>query len=152
MANAKSHTPAILKKYGNELLAVWINELTNGLQNDRRISESELSSQTREFRTLIQTATASDGIDRVESASWAPVLDFLDSISRSRAQQGFSSGETAAFVLSFKKPLFERLRKELGKNAQALADETWSVTELLDKLGLHTVKAFQKAREAVISR
>jgi hypothetical protein len=38
----------------------------------------------REFLTLIQTATASDGIDRVESASWAPVLDFLRCV-RNRA-------------------------------------------------------------------
>jgi rsbT co-antagonist protein RsbR len=152
MANAQSHTPAILKKYGSEILADWTNELTGGLQNDRRISESELSSQTREFLTLIQAATASNGIERVEGASWAPVLDYLDSISRSRAQQGFSAGDTATFIFSFKKPLFERLRKELGKNPQALADETWNVTELLDKLGLHTVKSFQKAREAVISR
>ena len=43
--------------------------------------------------------------------------DFLDGISRSRAQQGFTSDETATFIFSFKKPLFERLRKESGKNA-----------------------------------
>jgi rsbT co-antagonist protein RsbR len=152
MANAQSHTPTILKKYGSELLADWTNELTEGLRNDRRISESELSSQMREFLNLIQTATANNGFDRLESGSWTPVLDFLDSISRSRAQQGFSSDETASFIFSFKKPLFECLRKELGKNAQALADETWNVTELLDKLGLQTVKSFQKAREAVIGR
>ena len=44
------------------------------------------------------------------------------------------------------------MRKELGKNPQALADETWKATELLDKLGLHTVTNFQKARENIINR
>ena len=152
MANAQSQTPAVLQKYGNEILADWTSEFADGLRNDRRISESELTSQAREFLNLIQTAATNDGIDRPEGGSWAPVLDFLDSISRSRARQGFSSSETASFIFSFKKPLFERVRKELGKNTEALADETWSVTELLDKLGLHTVKAFQQAREAVINR
>jgi rsbT co-antagonist protein RsbR len=80
------------------------------------------------------------------------VREFLESISRSRAQQGFSSDETAAFVFSLKKPLFELLRKDFGKNPAVLAEETWNISDLLDKLGLHTVKSFQKAREAVINR
>ena len=42
--------------------------------------------------------------------------------------------------------------KELGKDPQALADETWNASELFDKLGLHTVKIFQEAREGIISR
>jgi rsbT co-antagonist protein RsbR len=33
-----------------------------------------------------------------------------------------------------------------------LADATWVTTELIDKLGMHTVKTFQKSREDVISR
>ena len=41
---------------------------------------------------------------------------------------------------------------QLGKDAQVLADEVWNTTELLDKLGIHTVKTFQKAREEVIAR
>ena len=152
MVNAQSQTPAILKKYGNHILADWTSELTEGLRNDRRISESELTNQTGEFLNLIQAATANEGIGHIEGPSWGSVLDFLDSISRSRAQQGFTSDETAWFIFSFKKPLFERLRQEFAKKPEDLAAETWSVTELLDKLGLHTVKAFQKAREAVISR
>jgi rsbT co-antagonist protein RsbR len=128
-----------------------MNELGDGLRNDRRISESELSEQTREFVSLLQAAPSADGSD-VDSAAWTPVWDFLEGISRSRAQQGFTSDETATFIFTLKKPLFTRLCKELGDNPQTLADEIWQATDLLDKLGLHTIKAFQKAREAVISR
>ena len=56
------------------------------------------------------------------------------------------------FIFSLKKPLFARLRQELGKDADALADETWAVTELLDRMGMLTVRAFQKSREDVINR
>jgi rsbT co-antagonist protein RsbR len=152
MTEGPSRTHAILKKYARDIHAGWMSELADGLRLDRRITEAELSAQTREFLALLQIAVASDGITNLESAPWAAVREFLESISRSRAQQGFSSDETAAFVFSLKKPLFELLRKDFGKNPAVLAEETWNISELLDKLGLHTVKSFQKAREAVINR
>jgi rsbT co-antagonist protein RsbR len=65
---------------------------------------------------------------------------------------GFSSDQTAWFLFSFKKPLFARLGLELGKDAPRLAAEVWQATELLDRLGLMTVRAFQKTREEMISR
>ena len=152
MTEGPSRTHAILKKYARDIHAGWMSELADGLQLDRRITEAELSAQTREFLALLQTAVASDGTANLESAPWDPVRGFLESISRSRAQQGFSSDETAAFVFSFKKPLFDILRKDFGKNPAVLAQETWNITALIDKLGLQTVKSFQKAREAVINR
>ena len=152
MTEGASRTHAILKKYARDIHAGWMSELADGLQLDRRITEAELSAQTREFLALLQTAVASDGTANLESAPWDPVRGFLESISRSRAQQGFSSDETAAFVFSFKKPLFDILRKDFGKNPAVLAQETWNITALIDKLGLQTVKSFQKAREAVINR
>jgi len=51
-----------------------------------------------------------------------------------------------------KKPLFQAIRVEAGKNVDTLADEIWAVTQLLDSLGLHTVKTYQKAREEIINR
>jgi rsbT co-antagonist protein RsbR len=151
MAIAKSKAPAIIKKYNADLQAEWMRDLARSINGDRRISESELSTQTREFVDLLLTASA-DGIESIESKAWRPILEFLDDVARSRAVQGFTSEQTATFIFSFKKPLFERLRKELGKDAQVLADEVWSTTELIDKLGMRAVKASQKAREEVIAR
>jgi rsbT co-antagonist protein RsbR len=150
MEERQSHMHGILQKYGHEILADWTATLTSSLKNDRRMSESEIAGQTREFLTLLEAASATGG--SVESSDWAPIKDFLDGISRSRAQQGFNSDETATFIFSFKKPLFQRLRKEFAKNPEKLGDETWNANELIDKLGLHTIQVFQKAREAVISR
>jgi rsbT co-antagonist protein RsbR len=55
-------------------------------------------------------------------------------------------------VFSFKQPLFERLRSELANEPEALADEIWKGTMLLDKLGLYTTEVYQKSREQVIAR
>jgi rsbT co-antagonist protein RsbR len=151
MASAKSRTPAIIKKYNSELQVEWMKQMADALLSDRRISEAELSAQTRDFLGMLQDAVV-DGLDNIEGRAWTPILDFLADVSRSRAEQGFTSDQTATFIFSFKKPLFERLRKELGKNPLEFANEVWSTTELIDKLGMHTVKTFQKAREAVITR
>jgi rsbT co-antagonist protein RsbR len=44
------------------------------------------------------------------------------------------------------------LRSDLAKEPETLADETWLANELLDRMGLLTVRAFQRAREEVINR
>jgi rsbT co-antagonist protein RsbR len=150
METASSPIHIVLKKFGDEILADWTTNLASTSKDDRRLSNTELSGQTREFVTLLEAAASSG--NNVEDSSWSPVRDFLDGISRSRVQQGFTADETATFVFSFKKPLFGRLRKELSKDPQALADEMWNATELLDKLGLYTMKSFQKSREEVIGR
>ena len=152
MTMAQSRLPVILKRYRGELLAEWLNDLSDGSRDGRRLSESEVSGQMREFLELLQAASADGSMDDMQGQAWMSLLEFLESVSHSRAQQGFSSTETATFIFSFKRPLFERLRKELAVEPQTLADETWRTTELIDKLGLHTVKAFQKAREAIINR
>jgi rsbT co-antagonist protein RsbR len=151
MASTQSRTSRILKKYEKELQADWTKEQVNALRNDRRISESELSTQAREFVNLLQAAAAEGDID-TDSETWSRVRGFLEDFSRVRAVQGFSSDQAASFIFSFKRPLFERMRKELGKEPQALAEEIWLATELIDKLGMHTVKTFQRAREDVINR
>jgi rsbT co-antagonist protein RsbR len=76
----------------------------------------------------------------------------LGNLSRSRGLQGFSPAETASFVFSLKKPLYTRLVREAGKEGKALTDEIWSITELMDKLGLYTTEVYQKSREEVILR
>ena len=149
---ASSRTPAIITKYRSEILNEWVRELVDGAGYDRRISESELSSQATEFLNLLEQAAGQSRIDELAAEEWAPVREFLDDISRSRAQQGFSSLQIATFIFSLKKPLFERLRKELAKNPESLAEEIWKTTELIDQLGLHTVQSFQREREAVVSR
>jgi rsbT co-antagonist protein RsbR len=76
----------------------------------------------------------------------------LGELSRSCSVRGSSPSETAAFIFTLKKPLFAYLRQELAADVEALADETWSTTELLDRLGLYTTEVYQKAREEIIVR
>ena len=85
-------------------------------------------------------------------SEWTGMHEFLETLSRERAQEGFTPAETAIFVFSFKQPLFNRLRSAIGNDAARLADEIWLGTQLIDTLGLETANAFQKSREEIIRR
>jgi rsbT co-antagonist protein RsbR len=153
VAKGTSRIPGILKKYEDDLVADWLKQLeASASRKDGRISESEVRAQATEFIKLLQQASQRGDFTDTRSGEYKAMIEFLEGMSRSRVQQGFNSDETATFIFSFKKPFFTRLRAEIGKDAEAMADETWLANELLDKLGLMTVRAFQKSREDVINR
>jgi rsbT co-antagonist protein RsbR len=153
MAKGQSRIASVLKKYEEELLSEWLKQLESGSSaRDTRISQKELRVQAEEFLSLLQQATQTGDTSDTTGAQWKEVGHFLEELSRKRVLQGFDSDQTATFVFSLKKPIFTRLRGELSKEPEALAEETWLANELLDKMGLLTVRAFQKAREEVINR
>jgi rsbT co-antagonist protein RsbR len=143
----------IIEQSQKELLAEWVQaQLRATTLRSDLMKESELREQSRELLALLQAAIASGDLSQIDRSDWTSVRDFLAKVSRSRAQQGFSPSETATFVLSLKQPLFGLLRAELSKDAQALADEVWTTTDLLDKLALITVESYVKSREELIQR
>jgi len=150
MAKAPAPVVDALASQPDALQNEWLSELKKqGPGADHRISESELSQQGRELLQLLGAAVAT-GTD-IQSDAWRGVREFLERLSRSRAQQGFTSGETATFVFSLKRPLFDRVRAA-AKDAATIGDATWAISELIDALGLYTVATFQKSREDVIAR
>jgi len=143
----------VLKKNTNELQSAWAKELATAMPTGKgRISAREVEQQTTEFLNLLSAAIGHARNGDISGTEFKPIREFLEGLSRSRVQQGFTSDETATFIFSVKKPLFQAIRVEAGKNADVLADEIWLVTQLLDSLGLHTIKTYQKAREEIINR
>jgi rsbT co-antagonist protein RsbR len=116
-----------------------------------RISPGELRENSRELFDALLRATQSGNQD-IQSPQWADVRHALDRLSASRAERGFSSSETATFVLSLKQAIFEQLGTSHGKNAATLAELTWDVTAVLDRLALYTMDVFQRSRDAIIAR
>jgi rsbT co-antagonist protein RsbR len=151
--NGASRIPALLREHEGELLAEWTREQSQVLSKQQgRLSETELREQSREFLALLRRATQDGDLSNVGGSGWQEVLEALGSLSRSRARQGFTPTQTASFVFSLKRPMFDLLKQQLRNDAAALAEETLAVTTLLDQLGLHTAEAFIKNREEIISR
>jgi rsbT co-antagonist protein RsbR len=143
--------PEILKTHETDLLNEWVREQTP-LLSAGRISDADLRQQSREFLSLFRQASQAGDLSNIQGSAWREVLELLNSVSQTRARQGFPPAQTANFVLSLKRPLFARLNQEFSKDPTALASETWQATEVLDQLGLHTMTAFMKSREEVILR
>ncbi len=142
----------VLRKSGKEIQAQWTRDLVTMQSGKGRISANELEQQTSEFVKLLAAASEHASGSNVAASEFKDIREFLEGVSRSRAQQGFSADETATFIFALKKPLFAALRADAGKDADTLATHVWAATELLDSLGLHTVKVFQKSREELINR
>jgi len=152
-ATAPTRTSEILRQNEQNLLTEWLqHQLSAKAFRSGRLKESELREQSLEFLSAFIRALQSGKTFDSDSSAWSEVRDVLGHLSRSRAAQGFTSGETAVFVFSLKQPVFARLRQELSRDPAALAEETWAISTLIDQLGLYTVDLYQKGREEVISR
>lgn len=150
--NQASKIPELLKAHEQKLLEKWIaNQLASTSQQSEFLTESALRPPCKEFLASLQRA-CNAGVMDLQSTAWVDVRSLLSDLSRTRALQGFSPIETAQFVYSFKKPLFELLRESAGKNADELADEIWVASEIIDRLGLYTMEVYQRSREEVIRR
>jgi rsbT co-antagonist protein RsbR len=150
-----SLTTALDRALANEqeVLAEWVQlQLASAALRSDLMKENELRAQSREFINLFRTAIGSGAAFSLTAPEWAGACEFLGTISRSRAVQGFTPSETATFVLSLKQPLFVRFRKQLEGDPAALADALWMSTVILDKLALYTTEVFLKNREDVIYR
>jgi rsbT co-antagonist protein RsbR len=135
-----------------QLLASWQSSLeATGASRDSRTSHAEFEAQTRDFlRLLVGGASAGDG--SFGNQEWSDTRAFLEKLSRNRAMAGFDSQSTANFIFSLKRPLFDLLQGVYAADPAELAAQLWAISELLDALGMHTVRAFQKSREDVIAR
>ncbi len=147
----KSAISEILTKNKAALADEWVREqLSAKTMRPDLISEAQLREESTRFLTLLETAAAANEALDPNSPPFAPVLEMLDDLSRSRGRMGFSPTETATFVFSFKQPLVNALQKTL--NGSDLIEKMWSSTKLLDELGLRTTESHQAAREEIIRR
>jgi rsbT co-antagonist protein RsbR len=150
---AKKDLASIIRSSRSDLLTQWSGALasTIGESARGRISRDELTLQAKQFLDVLIPAVESGGTD-IEGAAWTEVRAYLEDLSKRRVAAGFSSDETAIFIFSLKKALFDALDKASQGDAAQLSAGIWSATQLVDNLGLYTIKSFQKTREEVISR
>ena len=121
----------------------WLKEQT-ALATRQQVSlkEGELKQQCSEFMRLLRKGTQGKNPD-ISTEEWTEMRELLTSVSRSRAQQGFTPSQTATFVFSFKRPLFIRLRKE-SKTIEIFKESRLKVSKLLGLDGTAVVVTQRK--------
>ena len=149
---AKQAISALLNTHQAEVLQAWMQQLKgDGALQSGRIREGELQAQCGEFLTRLRGAL-SGGASNVDGPEFAGVRELLGEMSAVRATQGYSPRETAVFVFSLKQPLLEVSQRHDGSDLAATLEANWTISLLLDQLGLLTTEAYQKTREALIVR
>lgn len=151
MAALQSGTIDAIKKNQAQLLTQWTSSL-EASGATRNLKDQDLKQQTTEFlQLLIGGLNDGNGLN-LAAAGWDDIRLFLEKLSRSRALLGHDSSQTANFIFALKGPLFTLLQNHYQDSPALLAEQVWEVSELLDTLGMHTIRTFQKSREEVIKR
>ncbi len=132
--------------------AEWFAQLEALSVRSNAAAREQLRSHCNQFLKAFAAATRSGELENVDHRSWDEVRDLLAEISSTRAKSGSTPSETAIFVFSLKQPLFARLQAAFAGNPEGLAVASWTVTTLLDKLGLYTIEVFQKTKDQIIVR
>ncbi len=143
---------ALLERHREPVLQQWLQELAahSGALAKGRVTVEELKSQAREFFAEFMAALAQSGDST--APEWHKVRARLEQLSRERVRAGFSAEETATFIFSLKRALFDVVSGDRERTKEEVSADLWTLTELLDRLGLHTITAFQRSREEVINR
>jgi rsbT co-antagonist protein RsbR len=150
--NGESRLPELLERHEAELLAAWVQEQKSTARLTGQTKETELRSLSAQFLGHFRKAAQTNHLANLDDPVWDEVRTLLAEFSRSRSQQGFSPSQTATFVFSLKKPIFDLIRRKCSQDAETLARETWLITEIIDKLGLFTAEVYQKSRDEIILR
>jgi rsbT co-antagonist protein RsbR len=142
----------LIQDHEADIGAEWVEQLDALMVRSSVVSKDQLRKHCQQFLAAFAQATRGGELRNMEHRSWDEVRDILSEISSTRARNGSTPSETATFVFSLKQPLFARLNEGLADDPAALAAASWTISTLLDKLGLYTIEVFQRARDQVIVR
>jgi rsbT co-antagonist protein RsbR len=142
---ATTNIPQLIEKNQKQILTEWLDLQAAGSGEEQR-------NLSQRFITALKDGLQNGQLAEIGTENWAPTRAILEEVSQQGVLRGNTPTQTATFVFSLKQPLFILLRRELGKDADKLAEEMWTATLILDKLGLYTTEVYQKSREQVILR
>jgi rsbT co-antagonist protein RsbR len=142
----------LIQEHQTEIGAQWIVQLEALTVRGTSSAKEQLRSHCKSFLSAFANATRSGELTDIDHRAWDEVRDLLAEISSSRARSGSTPNETASFVFSLKQPLFAQLRQGLTGDAEAITASSWTISTLLDSLGLYTIEVFQKTKDQIIVR
>ncbi len=147
-----SKLPELIRKHEQDLRTGWLEQMSTATRRGDLIKDSEVRQQIHNFlEGMVEGLRAGVATD-LDAPAWEKLREQMRTISVSRAMQGFSTSETASFILSLKQPLFNVIRKELAGNPDEMFKEIWNATLLVDKFALFTTEAYMATREQLIKR
>jgi rsbT co-antagonist protein RsbR len=142
----------LIQDHEAEIGAEWAEQLNALTVRSNVVSKDQLRKHCQQFLAAFAQATRGGELQNMEHRSWDEVRDILSFIWASLARNGSTPSETATFVFSLKQPLFTYLNQGFANDPAGLANASWTIGSLLDKMGLYTIEVFQRARDQIIVR
>lgn len=144
-----SHVLITVLEDKESLATAWLSGL--GLDKGQEAYGRALS-EARELLASLSNALKKGGSESIEGDAWSEVRLTLEALSRERAAQGRSAGETSAFVLKLKTPIFNALAQRIGTDQNQLISAIGLISEMIDSMAQWTMTTYQRAREEIIDR
>jgi rsbT co-antagonist protein RsbR len=143
----------LLDRHEEQILTEWLQEAGANSSRTTEAGRRAMRGEADEvLRALREALKAGSDPESFQAAGWTGTRQTLESLSRSRAAQGQSAGDTSAFILALKRPLFGGIQRDLAGHADRQMATAWSVTTLVDRMAQWTVSTYQQTREDIIRR
>lgn len=148
----KNEAVKIFQKKKNSIIEKWIKaQAADDSLREDLISNDDMRIQSEELLTAMIDSLSDSNIENSQSKDFENVVDVLSAISVSRAKQGFSPRETAAFIYGLKDALLQTLAEEIS-NPDILYKQTMAIGRLMDDFAMTTFETYIRGREDVILR
>jgi rsbT co-antagonist protein RsbR len=141
----------VLKAAPEDFLKSWLSEATPS-GDSASITKTAPQDAQELLDSLREAVRADADLTRFDDDAWSRTRSVLAELSRSRAAQGASAGETSYFVLAIKKPLFAGLNQLLDADPPGAFKALWAASTLVDRMAQWTATTYQRSREDVILR
>nr|WP_239137483.1 STAS domain-containing protein [Sphaerisporangium rufum] len=129
----------LMRENEDRLVDRWV-EISNAPLRGR-VVDSDVRRELRDLlRALLRSSESPDG--------GADLRGLLADLSRTRARQGFTPGETALAVFTLKEAVYELVEADGGEE---VLHGYISLSRTIDELGLYTFEAYTAAREKIIA-
>jgi rsbT co-antagonist protein RsbR len=153
MSIGKSRVGEILSRNEADILKEWVaTQIAELSGTSHGVQERQIREESTDFlRSLSGALDRSDG-RHISGPEFARVRESLETICTARLNQGFTPSEVATFIFSLKHPLFTTMRRELSSDPEVFAEEIWTATSIIDRLGLFATEIYQQSRNQVIAR
>jgi len=141
---------AVLRADEEKIVQEWLAASGTDASRD---GFGQTQAEARKLLGLLRTAIEEDAdTASLNGQAWDGMRAALADLSRVRAEKGQSAGDTSAFVLALKGPLFSALDKQAGGSEKALMGSLTSLSNDVDRMAQWTVTTYQRAREDIIIR
>ena len=151
MPSLSQRSVEAMKASQSALTSSWLSSL-EASGATRNLKDEDVKLQARDFLSLVISTAERGSSQSLAGSDWDEIRQFLEKLSHTRALAGQDSHQTAAFIFTLKGPLFAVLQSEYSDSPEVVSEQLLQTSELLDMLAMHTIRTFQKSREAVIKR